>query len=490
LSRHKLRYDTATRGVGRRAPSALRSSVVAAAAGLVACGSTGGGDPTDRNTSAVGSGGHIPAAWTQAAWFVDPANSSGKASDGNDCASATTACKSFAGIFQRWGTYSPRIRQNTTLTFLSSHTDNSDPVYLAPRLEGGANFVIQGALGSSQQAASGSLLGILAKGKSAGQLLQAILPNGAAVGQLVVNTTRASRAWVYKNVAGNIWLLSQPLQAVAVPGASSAPAEVDTWANGDAVRLYNPVAVNLASASPTATDLTSSTSPSQFIVYQLSVFDPAGAGKDDLAVASQGGVYFGESAVQRNLLIGEGETTTSPVFVNTDFSGNVDASLSTASTGLDIVGGQVRSPSRYVLLRAGDLEEDAVLGVPTQLVASAFGSVFLDHASSLTFTEGTSFPSHGSGASMFWGPGSLNIGGNARLQYPAGTNAAQATFQQAGNITMNGEDEACSVDASGNWMCGVLLTAPNLDQSVRLGGFGGNAVEPGGATISNTATDG
>jgi len=78
-----------------------------------------------------------PAAWAQAAWFVDPANSTGLASNNNTGLDAGHPVLTYnGGVVPRWGTYSPILRQNTTLFWLSSQTGNSDPVIFTPIMEG------------------------------------------------------------------------------------------------------------------------------------------------------------------------------------------------------------------------------------------------------------------------------------------------------------------------------------------------------------------
>ena len=65
-----------------------------------------------------------------------------------------------------------------------------------------------------------------------------------SVGELLINTTHASHAFVYKNVSGNTWIVSQPLTSWTPPTITF-PSEVDTWATGDAVTAYTLPLVNL-----------------------------------------------------------------------------------------------------------------------------------------------------------------------------------------------------------------------------------------------------
>lgn len=65
--------------------------------------------------------------WTQAAWFVDPSNVSGLASDANDGLTSITPLFHFAEIYRRWGTLAPLLPQSTTVTLMSDQVDATDP---------------------------------------------------------------------------------------------------------------------------------------------------------------------------------------------------------------------------------------------------------------------------------------------------------------------------------------------------------------------------
>jgi hypothetical protein len=475
------------------ASSRLMSKPVAASLvilfALGGCGGGSGGDETRQLASAWGPPPNIPASWLASSWFIDPANATGAAADSNACTTETAPCLTFAAVAHQWGTYSPRLRQNTTLTFLSSHSDNSDPLYLSPLLEDGAALAVQGVLGSKQQLAAGTLSNVVSKNRASGQLLQATLPAGAAVGQLVANTTKSSRAWVYKSAGGNGWFLSQPLASQAAD--SYHPDEDDTWADGDSIVLYQPVAVNIAEASPNLTD----SGPSfQLVFEQLTILSPSGSGLDDLMLGSDSDAFFLETAVQRRIVMGVGPAQTLPFFINADISGSVQAGLASPGAYLSFIGGQVRSP---MLLRGGDPDGDLILGGDCRLIDGSFGTAFVDAGATLSLVEGTAGINAAAvaptqyGGPFLWGPGALDVGGGARLEYPAGQGKAQATFLQSGRITLNGEATACAVDTagSGGWKCGIALTASNLDTPISSGGFGGTAVNPGGGAISNAGTD-
>jgi hypothetical protein len=436
------------------------------AVAMIGCGISGESSPVGSTTSAL-------ASWTTPAWFIDPSNRTGAASDGNTCTTADAPCLSYAEIASRWDTFSPMLAQDTSVTFLSSHTDNRDPVYLAPYLLNGASLVVQGALGPDQQVAAGVLGSVAPKNRAASQLLRATLPPGAAAGQLVVNATHASRAWVYANAGESAWLISQPL-APASPGTptNAGPAEVDTWAEGDAIEFGQGGALEL---------------------YQLTVYDPAGVDRYDPFTFTSG-VRVVESSIQRVTQAGVPGAGAAPAFVNVNLEADVTADLGSSATGpLSILGGQLENAQYgiYASLRGVTLDADFVLGQGSRadLIDSTYGDFFVDSSAIAYALDGTlsCTPDSGPyGPPTLWGTGTVDVMGVAHMEYPDGANRAQSTFPGV-NLQLDTSTTACAGTpvTSQTWQCGITLTAPHLDLATAEGGFGGTAVEPGGATISN-----
>jgi hypothetical protein len=464
----------------------LRRGLPLLAAVLMACGSDGGAQSSKNRLS------FIPQSWTVPAWFVDPQNSTTVANDSapNTCTTIMDPCLTFSGISKRWGTNSPRLRQDTTITFLSSHTDDSDPVYLTPFIEAGALVVVQGTLGPAQLVATGTLSNVVPKNRPAGQLLQASLP-GAAPGQLVVNTTRSSRAWVYKNAGTDFdWFLSQPLLPALVAGQPlPSSAEDDGWANGDAVSLYRPVAVDLAEAKPTFVDSVSSSNNLTF--YHLAVLSPSAFSE----LALNASVYFIETSMSRVTRLGTAGAELLPAFVNVDFANDALLGFQDPYQHLNVIGGQIRVPAFFMDLRGGDLDDDFIVGGPQLtgnglgLSGGAYGAVFVD--TGMLFLVGSdtmTFPARSDpNSNVIWGPGTLTVLEKGMLQYPAGAGQAQRTFLQTGGFLLQGASTACAVDVpdSQAFRCGIPLTPVKLDTPVAAGGFGGLALFPGGASITN-----
>jgi hypothetical protein len=161
-----------------------RKVVFAALALTVSCGIFHA-DPTGSVSAPLVS-------WTTPAWFIDPSNRSGTANDTNDCTTATTPCRTYAEVARRWATTSPVLGQDTTITFLSSHVDDSDPVYLTPVLEDGAALVVQGAFGSDQRVTTGAPTGLVALSGTGGHTTTLTMAGGSRWG--MSSSTRRTRA--------------------------------------------------------------------------------------------------------------------------------------------------------------------------------------------------------------------------------------------------------------------------------------------------------
>jgi hypothetical protein len=234
-----------------------------------------------------------PASWSVDRWYVDPLNSLGCASDQNNCTSIVCGgagsgvgpCLTYAEInVHRWGCFgTPSVcpnwpnGQNTTVQFLSSHPNDSDPLYISPGITGTA-LTIRGTLPAP--VATVSLSGVVAKNGATSTKLQANLGASAVFGMFLVNNTRNSRAWVYTALGGNVFDITQPLLSgtVGVTNANNA-VEDNTWANTDSVSMYNLTNVNIVYVSPKAQDESGILN-----LYLLNVFSPDDVGNDSILI--------------------------------------------------------------------------------------------------------------------------------------------------------------------------------------------------------------
>ena len=210
------------------------------------------------------------ASWNTPNWWVDPVSGS----DVNDCVTISTPCKTYAQIAARWGTWAPRLRQATVITFKTSQPDATDPIILRPFIENGGSIAIEGTLPAALQ--TGTLSGVVSMVRATGTLLTATIGAGGAAGQLVQNTTHSSYAWVYKNSSGNSWFFTRPFVPVATIPYQwfNAGTPVDTWANGDAYSVYAPVSIYLEDFEPIVASDNSSFGLSAY-VYHCAIVGPA-----------------------------------------------------------------------------------------------------------------------------------------------------------------------------------------------------------------------
>jgi hypothetical protein len=440
--------------------------------------------------------------WQQPAWFIDPA----AGNDLNDGLTALTALKTYNELaLGRWGTYAPVLRQNTTVTFLSSHVDNSDPVIFRPFIQNQAQVSIQGVLGAAQQTATGVLAGVVAKNRAAPQLLNATLPAGAAVNQLIVNTTHPSRAWTYVALGAGAFSISQPLTPQAVFPTTSIlgplPTLVDTWANGDAVTIFEPVKVNIADLSPTWCDVKAATFNNFVSLYQLTVFDPAAIiGLGNLIVNNGSAINIVEARCDRCVtLTGQAAGVVNPCFINADFVGGLQCPMIASqlvsnnnAQNVYIFGGILKGNA--VAVNCSRLEADVIVtsgvGFPQGSIVT-WGNFYIEAGRTFLFgPAGVSAPLAGyAGGPIIWGPGTISVIGSSRLVYPPGAGKAVATFLNTGGIRLNNAVTAYSVSggAAAVWSGGIALNPATLDAAQGIAGFGGLAINPGGASVSNAS---
>jgi hypothetical protein len=446
---------------------------------------------TQPHTFMVGGAPIIPTSWTVPAWYIDPANITTTASDNNDCVTSATACRTWQEInTHRWGcagnpAICPRLRQNTAIEFLSSMTDNTDPVYFLPSIENGAVIQLFGPLGSNQQIATGTLSNVTAKNRATPQLLLA--QSGAtAVGQFVVNTTHPSRAWTYALSSGSIYKMTQPLTATVVPNSFSCGTEVNTWTNGDSVTAYQPVKINLASVAATFTDLNGGFTNYGVYIYNLTILDPNTF--DAFRVA---GAQMVESDSQKFVTLSTPEGYLGLFYCNDQVGAvrgglnNQDVQFSGGSMGLL---GQSNDLVNVNLIGDIILASSTYVGAGGSSAGSTFGSggspVYIETAKTLQVAS--NFDGTGS---IWWGPGTISVVGTGRFVYT--TNAV--TNLLVGALTLNGLTTGHSLFTASNvdTPCGgITLNKTNLDAASSATcvstGFGGLAFNPGGASFAVT----
>ncbi len=185
----------------------------------------------------------VPVTWSQTTWFVDPANSSGNASDNNAGSTSGAPLLTLAGLASKMGTVTPIIKQATTVTMLSDDTV-SDPWTLQPEFvltstgstPAGGSITVVGTLVSTGSATIGTFTP--QNHTTTQNTITASGHTGAFwtpfVGNLVHDVTANAWFWVTSDNGTATANISEPLSA-----SVNNPAYT-TIANGDSLSIFRP----------------------------------------------------------------------------------------------------------------------------------------------------------------------------------------------------------------------------------------------------------
>lgn len=216
-------------------------------------------------------------------WVVDPANSSGTASNDNDGHSNVTALLTFEEVVRRCGGRSPDTGATAIeVRFLSGQPNSTDPIAFQPVgiAATGTSVLFDAVL--QAPAFTGTLATVTPKNNTVapGNPLSVTVntTTGAfAAGLLLVNATRGnSRARVARNTGGANFEISQPVVPWSGSGFYS-PSEVDTWAPGDAITGFALPTVHVQEIGIESAH----TFLASFVqTHQISLGDAGGAGLD------------------------------------------------------------------------------------------------------------------------------------------------------------------------------------------------------------------
>lgn len=431
--------------------------------------------------------------WYQAGTiFIDPQNVSTHASDANSGLTSGAPLLTWAEAVRRWGSDSPQLSVNLAITFLSSHTDNTDPVTFSPFIRNNAQISIQGT--TPTVSTSTTFTRSAAKSRAAGSnspLAGSFAAGTIAPGLLVQNTTAAksSRAFVYKTAGGANWFLTQPCAPAVLPLSSFGfVTEVDTWNTGDTVNLLAPVQVNLVRLTPTLVDGTSASSLLQ--VSQLIGFDPTGVQTDP--IITNGLVLFSDVLHQRLLsLVAPANSFYPAAFLNVWLAGLAGGPFAHTLQAGALVGGYVTSGGAPGLQgdRTGYLTQDVILdttGHTSNVSGAQFELVYL--ASAINVAGPCIITATG----VIYGSAAadMNFINASRLTTRGGTWTATVTYPiaVASGFVLNGSRNGNSIayaGAVGTIHNAIATTVANLDAAAGAAGFGGVAFNPGGAMLSN-----
>ena len=454
----------------------------------------------------------IPTSWTQASWYIDPANSvSGAcASDNNRTCSVNNCstpgdgpCLTYGSVASRWGTYSPRLRQVTTLSFLSSQTSDGDPVYINPYVENQAYLLIQGI---ASVTLTGTLSSVTVQNRSTPQLWQASLTGtgtAAAAGNLVIDSTAGAEFWTYALVTGTTWSFSEPLSPALTTPIPSWPGHIiaqKTISSGDAFTVVSFPTVNLVDVEPTQEYWNTTSYGGGVYIYNINVFSPGPGATQPLTIGSP--VVMASSSSAR--VIGGGphpHSTSNGAFSNQAYSQELYNTYTTAgiySLGVNsdatnlydgsfLIAGGILTGSALSRLGNASLAQDVILA------AASHGIFTVNHGrvSQAYIASGQAIQTDGpvsvgvdniGNGPQVWGPGAIDVWGGSFLAYSP---PALSTFLIKGALTVDGATTACSyTNASPSVQnCGITVNAMNLDATAGVSGFGGTAIIPGGGAI-------
>lgn len=408
-----------------------------------------------------------------AAWYIDPQNTTTHASDSNSGTDSSHPLLTWGQIISRYGTNAPLLSAGVTYNFLSGQTTGADVISTcAFQVADGGNLILQSPLPTPQQ--TGTLSSVVQKSRTSQQRLTVTLgASGAAANDLIVDTTRGSRALLASLVSGDTWIVTQPLTALTVPPGT--PSEDDTWADGDAYSVYVLPSLNVACLGVAGQSLgTAYVYHDAITAIGLTRFSYA-AGMVEASSSSE--------AYLEPLILGE--------FYNVVFPGILGGQPFVAGKqggNLDFCGGQVTEGG---IIYGGDIDEDTYLLGQVSATTTTLGNVYIGGSLNM-FSTGNWVGAPTTGVGSLWGPGYINAQ-NASIYYAATnaatvfgslSNTADAGVPHGGAIQCDGYTTAYGIgttDAGVSTLFKQTLSAANLSAAsngLPDGGFGDMAFVP------------
>lgn len=417
-----------------------------------------------------------PSRWAQTVWTIDPANSTGLASEDNTGLSAASPLLTKAEMVRRCSDTPQADGINVTINQLSSDTGDSDPLVWHPIKKNGGSYTYTAPFPTPSF--TGSLNAVTPKSYVApGNALASTFTTttGAiAADMLLINTTRASsRALAQRNLGAGNWQLTQP-QAPFAGSGFDIPAENDTWANGDAITGYVPITVNLRDVSSIG-DQTNND-----VIWRITVPNLSGVG-EILVLGAQS--QISDSILMRGVLSATAylETGVAQHGGGNSLNGN-EVLIFGGWQSCDFGSTSNMIPSNDVIIG----NEVQVIGINGQFVLGTHAThVCIDGTFGVAWVPGNGAP-NGFGVGVIYGSGTFNTL-RGTLWYDNAIGAGVNQFRCT--IEMNGQSIGYSrVTAAGVTTIhgGIALTGANLDAAAGAAGFGGYA-EGGGAIMTNGA---
>jgi len=433
-----------------------------------------------------------PSTWGVANWYIDPANSSGCASDTVNTGQSATCASGGVGPFltygqvsSRYGTISPAIPygQSVTFHFLSAQAAGQDPIFFTPRLSGGGQALLIGTLTLRSSATAGT---VTPKNQTTAQLLTiASMPAGTTAKMWVVNTTRGNSAAFIDSMSGTTATMQQPLAAatLALPTGTPVLTEVNTWATGDSIQIYNiPISINLKMWRPTSGDLSSSGQYAIGWVSNVLLADTFGTGNSQYPFVADGPNALVGSVVNPRthiaVLSGRGQSAYSlgnfhvgPVISESGANGQI--------FGGGLAGGLTVFGNKFIV--DGDTLVHGAVVVQSGLFE--IGSAYFD--TSITATLGHLWNVSSGNGAFLYGAASMVLNSSSTFFNGSGGSFASSLLL-TGGLQFGSGTTGCALDDTGDpavWHCGRALTAASIDAPVSSAGFNGCAHGPHGAAF-------
>ena len=413
---------------------------------------------------APGTPAYNPTWYAAANIYVDPANSTGLASDANAGTSAITPLLTFGQIVQRWGSSSPQLAVSTTIHQMSSQ-GAGDPVILSPIMSAGTNFALVGTTVAAGAPFSPGSVTPKVRGNPGTLLQLTAMPAGSAAGQLVQNVTKNSYAFI-DSMAAAVATMTQPLAASGLftIDPTQVYAEDDTWAAGDTYQRLTLPTTNLKIFDVSGGDSTAGYTAPIGWLQTVHVVDVSGVG---------GNSVFAPRLVDgNNMTISSCQIDPQLYFDCSDgpYSGFVAGSWVPNGSYLRaaiMMGGAANTTlnANGILLEdLASVDGDAILHGPVVIKGGRY-CIF-----GLAYADASIVMAHGGGVLIepdilatghLWGATTINLEGT-NSSVINGSGGTWATCLTVGQLSLEGANTG-SAYSLGTYVDGIALTSANLD---------------------------
>jgi hypothetical protein len=417
----------------------------------------------------------IPPSWTVPAWYIDPANSIGCASDSNSGTSATcsggcagSVCTSGIGPLSTFGEFRAHrigttmpvypFGQSVTVTLLSAQAAGQDKIVFEPHMTGGGQAVLLGTLVVVQPTFTAGTITQPTIAAGGTLLTVASMPAGTVANEIVYNVTRNSYAFI-DSMNGTTATMQQPLKAayVTVPGipaASESAGEDQTWATGDSIEIEQVQAANLGYWTPQGADLTTGGAQASVGWVQfLQIVDTSGDVTSQYPLINNGAAAntLAMDVVSTRLALattgGRGNG------VNVLGCSVAGLAISTANTSLIYGGGYAAGMT--IAGNNNQIQGKAILHGTFEL-AGSFSNIGDIYSNGAWIVAGGQLDM----TNPVWGSFALEV-------YPQGTVWTTASFSAdlltSGAITWGSAGTTGSFYDAGAWTSGISITPANID---------------------------